>query len=217
MPLPKRPALLAVAALAISVVLGLALASWLSWRAPLSPMDSAEADTASLIAPPPAGDLPEPPQPLLDGGRGVPDRAAPTHAPPPLVSVLGVDSAASPSVGNDAGTLPAAPSATGAGSTVVTVRSEQQAANANKAQANTAPATAAPSAVMPSAPASNPAPVAKPTGAAWLDALRADLAACQAEGLFTRVVCQERARWRHCEPAQAWGSVPECPSTRPAP
>lgn len=218
MPLPKRPALLAAAALLVSALLGLALAAWLSWRAPLSPLDAQEPEVPSRVVAP-VGDLPEPPQPLLDGGRGVPERAATAAIPTPMVSVLG--SEANPTVvpPNAAPSdLPASPVTAGKASTVVTVRSEQQAAASNA----TAPKAATPAQSSPPAP--SPAPVtpttpaqpAKPS-AAWLEALRSDLAACQSQGLLTRVVCQERARWRHCDPARAWGTVPECPGTRPSP
>ncbi|MFC5302018.1 serine/threonine-protein kinase [Azospira restricta] len=65
-----------------------------------------------------------------------------------------------------------------------------------------------------------PAKPARPAAAGdWLAALRADLKACDAQPVFRRIVCSERARWRHC-PGH-WGTVEECPATaaenRPAP
>jgi hypothetical protein len=184
--MPKRLALLAIAALLVSALLGLALATWLSWRVPLSPPNAQEPEVPRRSVTP-VGDLPEPPQPLLDGGRGVPDRAVITAPPKPMAPVPGSQ----------------------ASQTVVPP-------NSAPSDLPTSPEPATPTG--PAAPATPTAP-GQPVipNTAWLDALRSDLAACQAQGLLTRVVCQERARWRHCHPARAWGSVPECPGTPPSP
>jgi len=43
-------------------------------------------------------------------------------------------------------------------------------------------------------------------------ALATALGRCGTEGFFTRVVCEERARWKYCE--GAWGEVSQCPVSR---
>ncbi|WP_159098087.1 zinc ribbon domain-containing protein [Parazoarcus communis] len=55
-----------------------------------------------------------------------------------------------------------------------------------------------------------PAPAARSAPArAWLAALKADLAACDAESFFPRIACREKARWKYCAPDH-WNTVPEC-------
>lgn len=44
----------------------------------------------------------------------------------------------------------------------------------------------------------------------WLGALRQEMDACGQHGFLRRVVCTERARWRHCAPDR-WGTAGECP------
>lgn len=44
----------------------------------------------------------------------------------------------------------------------------------------------------------------------WLVSLRGDLARCRSEeSVIGRVLCGERARWKHCHPGR-WGKVQEC-------
>lgn len=42
----------------------------------------------------------------------------------------------------------------------------------------------------------------------WKTLLRAELAACQSESFFSRLMCNETARWKYC-PGR-WGSIEEC-------
>lgn len=44
----------------------------------------------------------------------------------------------------------------------------------------------------------------------WLTALRSDLRKCEGESVFTRSICREKAKYRHCRPNR-WGTVEECP------
>ena len=56
-------------------------------------------------------------------------------------------------------------------------------------------------------------PSVKPVPAkSWKDALNADLKACREESVFSRIVCIEKARWKHC-PGH-WGTIDECPSNK---
>lgn len=47
----------------------------------------------------------------------------------------------------------------------------------------------------------------------WKADLRAALVACQSESVFSRVLCNEKARWKYC-PGH-WGSIDECPKSEP--
>ena len=61
------------------------------------------------------------------------------------------------------------------------------------------------------AKAKNPSP-AKPAAGPrdWKSALYADLKTCESESVFSRVICIEKARWKHC-PGH-WGEIADCPS-----
>ena len=61
------------------------------------------------------------------------------------------------------------------------------------------------------APAPQPAPAVetpKPVVADWKTKLYADMAACESLSFFSRIACQEKARWKHCE--GHWGSIDIC-------
>jgi serine/threonine-protein kinase len=61
----------------------------------------------------------------------------------------------------------------------------------------------------PESVAVSPATASKqPAAADWKTVLRAELAACDRESFFTRVVCSEKSRWKYC-PGR-WGSIKEC-------
>ena len=61
------------------------------------------------------------------------------------------------------------------------------------------------------APAKSPPPTKPAAGAKdWKSALYADLKVCEAESVFSRVICIEKARWKHC-PGH-WGEIADCPS-----
>lgn len=64
-------------------------------------------------------------------------------------------------------------------------------------------------------PSSRGSAMARPTErGSWLRELRTELDACQGN-FIARTICREKAKFRHCAPAGAWGEVPECPSERP--
>lgn len=58
------------------------------------------------------------------------------------------------------------------------------------------------------APSELPAPTQRPSN--WREALAKEVEDCGTKNIFERVVCIERAKWKHCEPDR-WGKVPECP------
>jgi hypothetical protein len=86
-----------------------------------------------------------------------------------------------------------------------------------RADARPAPSPPAPAAAPARAPASTPpsaavaaAPkVATSPSVDALARLREELASCTREDFIGRVVCGQRARFRHC--GSYWGKVPECP------
>jgi serine/threonine-protein kinase len=45
----------------------------------------------------------------------------------------------------------------------------------------------------------------------WKDALRTDLIACNEKSVFSKIMCIEKARWKHC-PGH-WGTIDDCPSS----
>jgi hypothetical protein len=45
----------------------------------------------------------------------------------------------------------------------------------------------------------------------WKEALQSDLRACDALSVFKKVICVEKARWKHC-PGH-WGTIDDCPSS----
>lgn len=99
------------------------------------------------------------------------------------------------------------------------VKSPEAASPAAPANAAPAPAARKDTPTSPPTPAqkeasANTAPATggtKSTGG-WQAALRADLKACEAASVFSRVVCIEKARWKHC-PGH-WGEVADCPSSK---
>ena len=55
-----------------------------------------------------------------------------------------------------------------------------------------------------------PTAPAKAAAGNWQAALQSAMKACEAESVFSRVVCIEKARWKHC-PGH-WGEIADCPS-----
>ena len=45
----------------------------------------------------------------------------------------------------------------------------------------------------------------------WQSSLREELALCEQSSFFSRLICNEKARWKYC-PGH-WGSIKECPGT----
>ncbi len=60
-------------------------------------------------------------------------------------------------------------------------------------------------------PASTPAPPAV-ANTGWLNQLRDELQACNAQSFFDRPSCAWAARNKYCTPNSAWGYVAECPA-----
>lgn len=60
-----------------------------------------------------------------------------------------------------------------------------------------------------------PAPTArttKPPANNWKQLLFAQLAACASESFVSRVICNEKARWKYC--SGHWGEIDECPQVK---
>ncbi len=73
--------------------------------------------------------------------------------------------------------------------------------NPPASQASVTPATATAAAGMTASA------VAKRTG--WYEQFKTELSACNGN-FFEREFCKQRVSWRHCQPNNAWGKVPEC-------
>jgi transposase-like protein len=58
--------------------------------------------------------------------------------------------------------------------------------------------------------ASNRAARHPPPETGWVGELRKDFNECEQHGFWSRIVCTERARWKHCAPDR-WGTARECP------
>jgi serine/threonine protein kinase len=102
------------------------------------------------------------------------------------------------------------------GDTTVTGADTGPAATPVQKPASPTTATAAPASAAANKPpaetsANSTSPAkAGPAAKGWKSALYADLKICEAESVFSRVVCIEKARWKHC-PGH-WGEIPDCPS-----
>ncbi len=202
----------AVAGLAVLAGAGLLLGLWLSWHAPVKPIEEpvqlsaqgrpGEAPVAAVDA---STYLPEPPQPRMDGTRGVPARrVAPQNAipmvsaaddpqPDTLISTIIPDLEALQEQYNPQSSLPALPIQQQPLPQVATVTA------GGLGQADG------------SAPANGRVPVLGEE--AWIVRLRDDIAQCAAQGVVSRGMCMEQARWKHCGPNAGWGKIPECPQT----
>lgn len=142
------------------------------------------------------------PQPLVDGGLGVPPLL-----PSPDWQIHGVslfDTVLDPMVvlarGNEAFTVSDMLSVAGQGLAqgpsdvaMIDVTAEQPAPIASQT-ITTAPVVAA------------------PTDLDWREQLDQAIKACSSVGFFSRPNCIERARKKFCEPNQAWGQYELCPS-----
>lgn len=143
------------------------------------------------------------PQPLIDGGMGVPPLP-----PSPDWQIQGVslfDTVLDPMVnlarGDQSFTVSDRLSAAGQGlaqgpSDVTTID-----------VTTTQPAVSSPQVV-----AAAPVVVATPTDVDWRGQLSQAISACSSVGFFSRPNCIDRARKKFCEPNKAWGQDQNCPS-----
>lgn len=200
--------LMGLAVVAMVVVVGVLFGLWLSWNAPVEraveapvPMAQGRPGEAPVAAVDEQSYLPEPPQPRVDGSRGVPARPVLPNEPVPLVSATEAP---------EPDTL------------ISTIAPDLGALQAPASQVPTA-VTEAPRVIMqqPSsevatvvAGAGDPADAPGGSGQeSWLQSLRTELARCASQGMVSRVICTEQARWKYCNPGNQWGKVSECPGT----
>jgi len=164
----------------------------------------------------------QPPQPRIDGTRGVPDKPADTQWTVPTVSLF--DTVTDPAVqisrnrlsideareiaAHSSTSLPTGPSdiatldlQTLGGSSSVAQPEQAQGANTTAGTLRVGTSMLAPPSVS-----------APPAGAkGWQEALKRELAQCATQGFFERPTCSWNARNKYCEPNQAWGVIAECP------
>ena len=202
---------MALGGLGVVLLAGLLLGWWLSWHAPADMVNapaapqpqtrvgSAEAPIAQIDA---NTFVPEPPQPRLDGTRGVPRRQVPASNPIPMVSAIQepqpdtILSTVAPDLSTlqeqyEAGKTPPAP------------------------QVIVAPSSTPITTIDATSPSVVPSPPITASGPAegWMLALRADLDRCSSQGVVSRALCSDQARWKHCSANNGWGRIPECPVT----
>lgn len=228
-----RIAIASLAAFAISAAGGVWLGNWLGAQAPQSVAAATvqESGSIGLTHSDTAAQVPEPPQPRMDGTRGTPPRPAAVFAnAPPLVSVLEDPdaeislSATVPPAPDELATLfgqgpgvgfPDSPAPSGlptnAYGDVATVNLDPPAPVAPQPFD---PSNGLPLQHTPALPAD--APLDPPPTAAvdWQTALRNGLAACEQQGFFSRPGCRQQVRATYCTPNQAWGRVAECARAR---
>lgn len=228
-----RIAIASLAAFAVSAAGGVWLGNWLGAQAPQSvaSLEAQGAGTIGLTDGSQGAQVPEPPQPRMDGTRGTPPRPADIFAnAPPLVSVL-EDANAEISLSS---TVPPAPDElatmfgqgpgvgfpdtpgtsglpTNAYSDVATVNLDPPAPVAPQPFD---PSNGLPLQYAPALPADAPQTPAAPASADWQAALRNGLAACEQQGFFSRPSCRQQVRATYCTPNQAWDRVPECARAR---
>lgn len=155
----------------------------------------------------------QPPQPLVDGTLGVPDKPHGENWTVSTVSLFDITTDPSVQISRDNISmdearelaassqvpLPSGPSDVttldlGALPPTTTVPPPGQQAYA-----------ANPPVTMPSAPQPTPA------NGSWKQDLQRELAHCAKQGFFERPTCSWNARYKYCGPNRAWGTIPECP------
>lgn len=227
-----RISIFIVAALMVAAAGGAWFGHLLVQQAPKSPVPAAAGSTPIAIGLN-GGQIPEPPQPLLDGSLGIPERTPAIPVPEaPLVSILDdenvpirVSSASSTSRSSGDDDLEALLlrennflSNSGAAGNGVAGVTPQDSAGMVAQAAPAAPPQPAPRrdgelppelAFAVALPADAPPPSSTP---AWLGNLRASLARCTTQRYFSQNECEQRLRLQHCEPNRGWGQVPECPA-----
>ena len=65
---------------------------------------------------------------------------------------------------------------------------------------------------VPTGPGAGSRPEAVASNTGWLNQLRSELQACNAQSFFDRPSCAWAARNKYCTPNSAWGYVAECPA-----
>jgi len=203
--------LMGLAFVAMVVVVGVLFGLWLSWNAPVDraaeapvPVAQGRPGEAPVAAVDQQTYLPEPPQPRMDGTRGVPSRPVRPNAPIPMVSAADE------------------PQPDTLLSTIAPDLQEVNPGSPLPAHLSEVPPSQAPrTIVQPSSPqvatvvagANGEAAAGAAGQEPWLQSLRAELAGCASQGAVGRVICSEKARWKYCNTDNRWGRVAECPAT----
>lgn len=199
--------LMGLAVVAMVVLVGVLFGLWLSWNAPVQraaevpvPVAQGRPGEAPVAAVDEQSYLPEPPQPRMDGTRGVPARPVMPAEPVPLVSA-----AENPQPDTLISTI--APD-------LETLASPTQpAAGAQAEMPRVIVQQSFPEVATVVAGVEAPDPRGQAGEESWVQALRAELSRCASQGMVSRVLCNEQARWKYCNPDNRWGSVPEWPAT----
>jgi len=207
--------LILLAAVVVSVAAGLALGHWLSDNAPVNQVEAPEQEKGVFRpgdAPIATIDqnalLPEPPQPRVDGTRGVLPKATGAHEHVELVSAA---ETSSEDVMLSTGLLSEEEVAQLlAGEPLTPALQEPQPFQVPSVEGGGLP----PASTIPTITAGEVGPAGNAAAQQpWANELRQTLAQCNAQSLITRVVCSEQAKWKYCGANAGWGLIPECPST----
>lgn len=209
-----RISIFLVAALLVAAAAGAFFGHLLVENAPFtSERDDAPATPIAQVGTDGQPFVPEPPQPLVNGSIGVPQRHHASETPP-LVSVFEANQdpgiAMTTSRSDDLDNLMARLQSTGPigpGNSGIPVPTLEESPSGGQAPRELPPELAF--AVAQPANGAAAAPAAVP---AWQQALRDSLGRCARQRFFSEAECEQRLRVQYCEPNGAWGQVAECPA-----
>lgn len=209
-----RISIFLIAALMVAAAGGAWFGHMLVQQGPKGPIAASPGDAPIAIGLS-NGQIPEPPQPRMDGSLGVPERTPAIPVPEaPLVSIL-EDENLQISAATTSGT------SQGGGDDLealllrennFTPRSAEPPASTAAATQQPAPRRAADLPPELAFAVALPADAPAPSAPAWLEGLRSSLARCTNQRYFSKNECEQRLRLQHCEPNRGWGQVPECPA-----
>lgn len=194
---------------------GVQLGDWLVAHGPVAPVieDTTEASAVPVLD---ANGLPylaQPPQPLVNGQLGIPDAPQqvaweiPEKSLEETAANATIDLATTPITMDEAVQIAASGNQSFHGIADVGDLG-LGASNFNGSAQPLQPIEVAP---PPPPPVPNATPPAQ-NNQAWQANLHQDLQACSNQGFFDRPSCAWAARNKYCEPNNAWGRVPGCPS-----
>ncbi len=210
-------AILLVAA-AASAWGGLRLGDWLVAHGPATP-PVPEHPELSAVPVLDANGLPyvaQPPQPLVNGRHGVPERTDVVAWEIPVESLEETKATAAIELAMTPITMEEALRIAEAGSQEFHGIADVGELGLGAGAYSVAQQQLQPIDIAPPPPAPDNQPPVGAAGAvnnqAWQASLRQDLQACSAQGFFDRPSCAWAARNKYCEPNNGWGRTRDCPA-----
>ncbi|GAA5235923.1 hypothetical protein FOZ76_26195 [Verticiella sediminum] len=206
-----RISLSLLAALLLAAAAGAWLGQLLVQGAPFGPATPGPGDTTtqiSRVGTDGQAQVPEPPQPRVDGTLGVPSRGALTSGQTvPLVSVLEQE--------NRGIAVSGSQPAPDIGAFVANLEGQRQGPgqfNVAPVETGAADAGGQRAELPPELAFAVARPADEPARPAWQESLSASLGRCASQRFFSPAECEQRLRMQYCEPNGGWGRVPECPA-----